>query len=51
MEKQTRPPQMMLIDLRDLILSGNYKYLPTDAQRRILEELLAQYVKEYKPCP
>jgi len=46
-----QPPRALLIDLRRLILDGDWKRQPSDTQDRMLADLLGGYVKEYKPWP
>lgn len=47
--KQPKPPQMLMIDLDDLIQS-DYRYLPRYRQIAAIESVLEMYVAEYKPC-
>jgi len=49
-ELPPKTPQMLMIDLHNLLIDEDYRYLPRDRQNAALEAVLAQYVKEYKPC-
>ena len=48
--KQPKPPQMLMIDLHNLLTDEDYRYLPRDRQVAAIESVLEPYVAEYKPC-
>jgi hypothetical protein len=49
--KQAQPPQMLLIDLHNLLIDEDYRYLPRGRQNAALQGVLEKYVREYRPCP
>jgi hypothetical protein len=50
-ELPPKPPQMLMIDLHNLLIDEDYRYLPRDRQNAALEGVLERYVKEYRPWP